>query len=289
MPIRDGFPEQRLVAVPRPLVEAALQQPITRRLVVTDAGYFPQAPDHLVARPEGIGEHVAILCTSGRGWVRFGERRHPVGSGQALVIPATIPHEYGSGAEDPWAIWWVHAAGKDAGELVSAIGPRAHRPTFEIRVVERAVALIDEAVTSLERGASAATLIAASGAVWKLLAQLAVDRILPPPGSPLQRAMAYLEARVESRVRVSELAAMVGVSPSHLTALFGEATGGGVLAYHTELRMARARRLLDTTGLSVSEIAQDSGYGDALYFSRHFRKHHALSPTEYRRREHGGS
>ena len=33
-----GFPNQRLVVVPRPLVREALERPITRRLVVTDAG-----------------------------------------------------------------------------------------------------------------------------------------------------------------------------------------------------------------------------------------------------------
>ena len=40
---REGFEHQRLCVVPRPLVEQALARPVTRRLMVTEAGLFPAA------------------------------------------------------------------------------------------------------------------------------------------------------------------------------------------------------------------------------------------------------
>ena len=78
-----------------------------------------------------------------------------------------------------------------------------------------------------------------------------------------------------------------GVSPSHLRAQFRRATGGGVLAHQTALRMARARLLLDTTTATVGEVAHEVGYEDQFYFSRHFRRLHEASPTEYRARDKG--
>jgi AraC-like DNA-binding protein len=94
--------------------------------------------------------------------------------------------------------------------------------------------------------------------------------------------MRYLEERVDGAIRVSDLARLVGVSTSHLGALFRDATGGGVLAYHTALKMARARRLLDTTDLHVAEVAREVGYPDPFYFSRQFRRVHGVSPSDYR-------
>lgn len=282
--IEEGFRGERLVVVPRPVVEEALVKPITRRLVVTDAGYFPNARDHGIRRIKPIDEHIIIVCPGGKGWVKYREEVHHVQAGQALIIPAKVPHEYGADKDDPWTIGWVHVSGADAPELVSSIGVRAWKPTVDIHSVERAVGLIDEIITDLEREPSQAKLIAAAGAAWKLLTQLTSDQYLPRPGDPLERAMAYLEDRLESRIRVTELAALVGVSASHLTALFHQATGGGVLAHHTALRMARARHLLDTTGFAINDIAKESGYGDPFYFARQFRKYHDLSPTEYRNR-----
>ncbi|MDR2722281.1 MAG: AraC family transcriptional regulator [Cellulomonadaceae bacterium] len=285
MAIQEGFHGERLVVVPRPIVDSALEQPVTRRLMVTDAGYFPAAQDHRIRRVTAISEHIVIVCSSGAGWVSFRNDIHHVRAGQALVIPAKVPHEYGADSNTPWTIWWVHVTGLDAPELVSSIGVRASQPTIDIHAVERVVGLLDEIVTALERAPSQAKLIAAAGSAWKLLTQLTVDQFLPRPGDPLERAMAYLEERLESSIRVTELAALVGVSASHLSALFHQATGGGVLAHHTALRMARARHLLDTTGFTITDIAEESGYGDSFYFSRQFRKYHNMSPTEYRNRD----
>ena len=279
---RDGFDHQRMSVVPYPLVDAALSRPATRRIVVTDAGHFPQAHGHARHRPAGAPETIVIVCVAGKGWIDIGGVHTRIGSSTALVIPNGVPHSYGADAEDPWTIWWCHLRGTDVPELLEAAGVSAARVTMSLRAVDRATALLDEIATSLERDTTPARLLAASGMAWRLLTQLAVDRALPEDGTPLERAIRYLEERVDGRVQVPDLAAMVGVSTSHLAALFREATGGGVLAYHLAQKMARARRLLDTTHLSVAEVGRAVGMDDPFYFSRQFRRTHGMSPSAYR-------
>ncbi|MET0297847.1 MAG: AraC family transcriptional regulator [Microbacterium sp.] len=279
---RDGFDHERLNVVPRPLVDAALAKPVTRRMIVTDAGYFPHADSHGRHRPAGAPETIVIVCVAGSGWVDTGGVRTRVGPGGAIVIPAAVPHAYGAGEHDPWTIWWCHVRGTDVAELVEATGARSGDVTLSLRSLDRITAQLDEIVSALERDTTPARLVATAGMAWRLFTLLAVDRILPEDGTPLERAMRYLEDRVDGRVQVAELAALVGLSPSHLAALFRGATGGGVLAHHLSLKMARARRLLDTTGLTVAEIARQVGMDDPFYFSRQFRKMHGMSPTSYR-------
>ncbi|WP_204060958.1 AraC family transcriptional regulator [Microbispora corallina] len=287
MPMQEGFRDQRLTVVPRRVLTEAQARPVTRRLLVTDCGYYPAAADHLMSRPDGTGETIVIVCASGTGWADVEGVRHYVGPSAALVIPRGAAHSYGASADAPWTIWWCHLRGGDVPELVEEIGVSAARPVIPVRRLDRAIALLDEIVTILERDHSPASLMGAAGAAWKLLTQIVVDRAMPAPGDPLQRAMAYLAERLDSNVRVADLAALVGVSPSHLTALFRRATGGGVLAHHTALRMAQARNLLDTTDATVAGIAREVGYTDPFYFSRHFKRLHEASPTEYRNRAKG--
>jgi AraC family transcriptional regulator of arabinose operon len=65
-----------------------------------------------------------------------------------------------------------------------------------------------------------------------------------------------------------------GPSPSHFSALFRAATGGGVVEYTKRLRMARARELLITSSRGIGDIAAAVGYTDAFYFSREAAERH---------------
>jgi AraC family transcriptional regulator of arabinose operon len=279
-----GFQNQRLVVVPRPLVAEALARPITRRLVVTDAGVFPAAEAHARYRPQGAQETIVIVCVAGRGWVETAGTRFDIGKATAVVLPGATgeAHAYGASREDPWTIWWCHVRGSDAAELIEGSGVRPDRPIIPLAAVDRLTAMLDEIITALEQDQSPARLVATAGMAWKLLATLAVDRRLPAQGTPLQQAMKFLEDRVDGAIRLPELAKVVGVSSSQLSKLFREATGGGVLAHHTALKMARARLLLDTTDLTMAEVGREIGLGDQFYFSRQFRRLHGVSPSAYR-------
>ena len=280
----DGFADQRLCVVPRPQVELALAAPVTRRLTVTDAGLFPHASGHFRVRTQGAAETIVLVCTSGSGTVTFGGDEYTMNPGTSIAIAAGTPHEYRSSDSDAWTIWWLHVRGTDAAELTA---PANGIPLVRLRAVDRVVALFDELVTLLERRISPAHLVAASGIAWNLLTRITVDRTLPAEGSPLERAMRYLETRIDGSIQVADLSALVGLSPSHLSALFRQATGGGPAAFHTSLKMGRARSLLDTTTLSVAEVGALVGYTDPLYFSRQFRRVHDVSPTVYRAQHKG--
>lgn len=283
---QDGFQNQRLCVVPRPQVEAALERPGTRRMTVTDAGHFPAASGHRRVRARGTPEAIVIHRESGAGTVRMAGESHQLTPGAVITIPPYAPHEYQASFTDPWTIWWMHVRGTDVAELT---GPMLGipQPVTRLRAVEGVIALFDELVGLLERRLSPVQLLAAACVAWQLLTRIVADSILPAEGSPMERAMRFLEARIDSNIQISELAAMVGLSPSHLSALFRRATGGGPAAFHTSLKMARARNLLDTTTMPVSEVAADVGYTDPLYFSRHFRRLHGVNPTQYRAQHKG--
>jgi AraC family transcriptional regulator, arabinose operon regulatory protein len=115
-----GFAGERISVLARPLMREALTLPLTSRLLVTDCGYFPKAADHQRSRTEGSPQAIVIVCVDGAGWCRLPSGRSEVGAGQALVIPAGVPHAYGAAVDNPWTIWWLHLAGADVAELTGA-------------------------------------------------------------------------------------------------------------------------------------------------------------------------
>lgn len=286
MSIAEGFEHQRMVVVPPAAVTAALKSPVTRRLVVTASGYFPNARHHARVRDQGIEENIIILCISGSGWAQIGNEQLRIGASSVLLVPVGRPHRYGSSKESPWTIWWCHIRGGDASELMDAIAA-GHSNSISIRDPERAMTFAENILSELLRDTSPARLVSAAGSAWNLMTHIATDGILHDRGEPAERAIAYMRDTLATSIRAPELAAMVGVSASHLSALFHRATGGGVLAYQKGLRVALARKLLDTTTMTVGEISMEVGYSDPLYFSRLFHTVQGQSPRQYRSRPSG--
>lgn len=283
--IRDGFPGERMRVLPRPLVAKALQTPPTSLMLVTDAGYFPQAAHHWRSR-QAAREVIVIHCASGRGMCRIGDRRLQVQSGQVLIISPGIPHRYSADPKSPWTIWWAHITGTAVASLVEAIHDRDASPVFDVTEPTRISTLLDTIVRRMETDESAASLIAAGGAAWHLLSVLAADRrgALRGKSDPIAEVQEYLRENLAERISVADLAAMAGFSASHFSALFRRATGFGALEYQTRLRMSVARKLLDTTDRTVTSIGKQVGYPDPMYFSRQFRRIHHVSPSQFRER-----
>ncbi len=103
--------------------------------------------------------------------------------------------------------------------------------------------------------------------------------------SPLvQRCMNTIDFYYSSEISLSWLAAQCGVSDSYLSTSFRKETGMTVTDCINTTRIRQALILLNTSELSIGDIASRCGFPDANYFSRVFRKLQGLSPKQYRDR-----
>ena len=82
---------------------------------------------------------------------------------------------------------------------------------------------------------------------------------------------------------LTELARHCGLSPSHFRYLFQRHFACSPRTYLRRARLQRAKELMVSTGLTLSEIAQQVGFGTVHSLSRAFRSGEGVSPSEYRR------
>lgn len=83
---------------------------------------------------------------------------------------------------------------------------------------------------------------------------------------------------------VGEMIARSGLSPTSFARRFKRATGDRPIDYVHQLRVDRAKHLLETTGAGVDGIGHTVGYEDPASFRRIFKRTTSLTPKEYRRR-----
>lgn len=102
-----------------------------------------------------------------------------------------------------------------------------------------------------------------------------------------RRCIEYLTEHASHDVGLEQLAALVGLSPFHFARAFKHSTGLPPHRYQLNLRLARARKLLETTDASVTEIAFDVGYESSQALARLFRREVGVSPSDFRRTRKG--
>lgn len=81
---------------------------------------------------------------------------------------------------------------------------------------------------------------------------------------------------------VSDVAQALAMGRRSIEQRFREATGRGIDEQIRRARLDRARELLDRSDLTISEIAEKTGYSNLYYFSSAFKKHFGASPKRYR-------
>lgn len=96
-----------------------------------------------------------------------------------------------------------------------------------------------------------------------------------------QKIVDYLQEHVASQNQVNDLVKEFSVSRSTLQMLFKKYADTTPKAYINHLRLKRSKVLIHESKLSLSEIANELGYGSIQYFSRAFSKEFGLSPSSY--------
>ena len=113
-------------------------------------------------------------------------------------------------------------------------------------------------------------------------AKVAGDR--PKPESLQMARMADIQAMIAARCHESltldEMAREAGMSRYHFVRTFNRAVGMTPHAWQLDLRIRRARPLLDQ-GMSLADVALQLGFADQSHFQRAFKQRVAATPGEY--------
>ena len=94
----------------------------------------------------------------------------------------------------------------------------------------------------------------------------------------------YIRENVSDEISNTEVAATFGYHPFYVSNVLKTAKGQTLRQYIISYRLKLAKSMLECTGKSVAEIADECGFTDASYFTKTFRQSFGETPKEYRNR-----
>ncbi|WP_017380315.1 bifunctional transcriptional activator/DNA repair enzyme AdaA [Paenisporosarcina sp. TG-14] len=109
------------------------------------------------------------------------------------------------------------------------------------------------------------------------------DLIYTHPSTKLvNQTLSIIESQLTSPLTLKDMAEQLFVSSTYLQKVFMKETKVSPSRYLTNVRMSKAKHLLQHTDLLVINIAQSVGYQNAAHFSTAFQRYTGNSPTQYR-------
>lgn len=99
----------------------------------------------------------------------------------------------------------------------------------------------------------------------------------------LKRAFSYVDTHYMENISASSTAERCNVSYSYFSRMFKKNMGRSFTDYLNQYRITKAERLLISTEKSVTEIALETGFSDAGYFIKVFKKQKGLSPRKFKK------
>lgn len=229
--------------------------------------------------------HCIGSLVSGRGAAELGTQSWTIQPGGLNVIPGGVQHVEWC---DTRQVRWCGIEIPALRDEFAAEARRVFNRPFQVSGGP-AAAIVVRMYREM-RLADDASALSLHGLGLELLATLA--RVSRPSaaegrGGWINRAEDYLRANFQERLSLDEVAAEVGVHPTHMARVFRRQFGTTMGEFLRGLRIEHAVGLLAHDHLPLSEISRCSGFSDQAHFTRVFKRHLGRTPGAYRLRLRG--
>lgn len=250
-------------------------------------------PSHLIRHPQSFYTLSLILRPMrARAWfssalIWSGQ----VGANMVRLTPPGLEPSWQSEGEFDFLLFTIPAQTID--RMAGESAPQVHaalRQCFPLYGRDEVVLQLARNMLAVADSQRTFALQFADGLAFSLVAHL-LDRYVAGPSrakyvgmSPygLQRVRQYIADHLAEPVSVEELSSVAGLSSSHFAHSFRASTGVPPHQFVRNMRIERARMLLQETDQSIATIAVDCGFKDASHFARVFREITGTSPKQFR-------
>ncbi|OMF02094.1 AraC family transcriptional regulator [Paenibacillus amylolyticus] len=229
-----------------------------------------------------------FIC-EGEGWLKIGDEEYYPAPNQLILMPEGIKQSYSAINESPFLKYWCHFSAKVGGINLFQILKFPHICTID--QPELIQAIFSSILTYAKSDEVYAHMMAKSKLTELLshyLMNLDLDQISfinVPVMEKLSTILAYIDSNIEENISVQDLAQIAYMHPNYFIRFFKQQIGVPPILYITGKKIDKAKELLACTPNTITAIAEHLGFSDLYYFSRQFKKHTGLTPTEYRKQQ----
>lgn len=231
--------------------------------------------------------YIIHYITEGKGCFYAEGNKYELEAGQGFLIVPGQQTFYQADKEFPWTYLWVGFDGGNVESYLKEIGLTSEKPVYRCENGKVLQEIVGEMLENQKASFSGQLLL--EGLLYRFFAALAENIEMPALSRQesenlyVKRAMEFIRNNYFEDIKVTDIADYVSVNRSYLYTLFQKSLHMSPSRYLAEIRMSQAEKLLLMTDFSIEVTARSCGYRDTLSFTRIFKEHFKMPPSQYRK------
>lgn len=229
---------------------------------------------------------MVYICEGGGFFESESMPRKRIEAGTIILLFPGERHSYAPSEESGWSEYWIGFRGRIAERVVSAGFFTRSNALLNVGISNSLMSLYQDAIRLAERESIGCQQILAGIAVHMLGIASYKNRNFGNGPSRAEEiindARQIMRERVHHSLRVEDVAETLGVGYSWFRQTFKRVTGVSPAQYISRLLISRAKEILVSERMTISEIAYLLGFESVGQFSTLFRKIEGVTPRQFR-------
>jgi len=234
-----------------------------------------------------LNGYYIVFISKGKGIFESAlSRPTTITAGTCFFLYPGVWHRYRPDPASGWEEYWIGFKGSYPGQLMNKGFFSPDTPVVSpglndglLNLIRKILDHVRSATLGYHQVISGITL-EILGLVYALSTNKGAD--ITEDEQAVEKARFFFRENLESAPDMKQLLKELPMSYSKFRKLFKQVTGESPHQYHLNLRLDKARELLSTTNLNVTEVAYHLGFESVFYFSKLFKKKNGMSPKSYR-------
>ncbi|HAX95816.1 MAG TPA: hypothetical protein DCY35_04745 [Prolixibacteraceae bacterium] len=236
----------------------------------------------------------------GKGIFEIHKKQYTLTEGDGFFI---LPNElvyYQANEQEPWHYTWVAFHGSYADAFIKQTGFSSELPIFTLNDQNKIPfeELLNKLIT-IGQGEELYLKLKKVGFLYELLSYIAsvgpsykifqddlniryIKQNNTNINNHIEQAIDFISKNYSRQLTINDIAQYIHIDKHYLYEVFRKKIGSSPHNILESFRIRIACELIKTTTLSIGDISRSVGYTDQLYFSKVFKKHQGMNPTQFR-------
>ena len=262
----------------------------TSPLLITAVGYYkPLTVNEIFTeRVRGRMDYQILYVASGKTYFYFGGVKHTLQAGNMVLYRPNEMQKYRYNPTDKAEVYWVHFTGGKVEALLEKYGFCSGKNIFFAGNESNFNMLFGQMIKELQlRRSNYSSMLSMCFEQILIAAQRHFEDSQNASSftlNEIERATNYFNENYQKPISVTAYATSRGMSAGWFINNFKKINKVTPAQYLINLRITNAIEMLIGSNKNITEIANAVGIEDSLYFSRIFKRHTGVSPSDYRRK-----